>query len=226
MRNLKDGDANTKYFHMKINARRRKNFILRIKSGPGWLTKHEDMEHASHSHFTSAMRKGPRRLRDFNWSNINFPLCDLSSLANDLTEEEVHNAVKALPSDKAPGPDGFTGLFFKACWSTIKVDLMRVIALFSNLHSENFHWLNTANIVLLPKKEGAENVTDYRPISLIHAVAKIIAKVLATRLAPLMNTLISRAQSAFIKTRSIHDNFMYVRNFARRLHKSRTRPCS
>ena len=59
MRNLKDGDANTKYFHMKINARRRKNFILRIKSGPGWLTKHEDMEHTIHSHFISAMRKGP-----------------------------------------------------------------------------------------------------------------------------------------------------------------------
>ena len=37
-----------------------------------------------------------------------------------------------------------------------------------------------------------------------------------------MSTLISNAQSAFIKTRSIHDNFMYVRNLARRLHKAKT----
>ena len=37
-----------------------------------------------------------------------------------------------------------------------------------------------------------------------------------------MNKLVSNAQSAFIKTRSIHDNFLYVRNLARRLHKSRT----
>lgn len=37
-----------------------------------------------------------------------------------------------------------------------------------------------------------------------------------------MDDLVSNAQSAFIKRRSIHDNFMYVQNFARRLHKCKT----
>jgi hypothetical protein len=37
-----------------------------------------------------------------------------------------------------------------------------------------------------------------------------------------MNDIISSCQSAFIKSRSIHDNFMYVRNVARRLHRNRT----
>ena len=60
---------------------------------------------------------------------------------------------------------------------------MRVISLFSNLHAENFHRLNSANLVLVPKTEGAEAITDFRPISLIHAVAKIIAKMMASRLA-------------------------------------------
>ena len=135
---------------------------------------------------------------------------------------EVLRTIKQMPADKAPGPDGFTGIFFKATWDIIKVDVMRVIHLFGNLHSDNFHWLNSANVVLIPKKEGAECISDFRPISLIHAIAKIVAKVLATRLAPLMNTLISPAQSAFIKNRSIHDNFMFVRNFARRLHRNMT----
>lgn len=99
---------------------------------------------------------------------------------------------------------------------------MRVIDLFGNLHVGNLHWLNSANVILLPKKEGAEGISNYRPISLFHAIAKIIAKVLALRLAPLMNNLVTHAQSAFIKGRSIHDNFMYVRNLARRLHKSKT----
>jgi mannosylglycoprotein endo-beta-mannosidase len=99
---------------------------------------------------------------------------------------------------------------------------MRVIHRFGNLHTANFHWLNTANIALLPKKEGAEDISDFRPISLIHAIAKIIAKVLALRLGPLMDDLVSSAQSAFIKKRSIHDNFLYVKNLAKRLHKSKT----
>jgi PIN domain nuclease of toxin-antitoxin system len=87
---------------------------------------------------------------------------------------------------------------------------------------ENFHWLNSANIALLPKKDGAEEVSDYRPISLIHAIAKIVAKLLANRLGPHMDELVSNAQSAFIKKRSIHDNFLYVKNLATRFHKNKT----
>jgi mannosylglycoprotein endo-beta-mannosidase len=98
---------------------------------------------------------------------------------------------------------------------------MRVIHLFGNLHVENLHWLNSANVVLLPKKEGAEEVADFRPISLIHGIARIISKMLAIRLAPYMNDLVSNAQSAFIKKRSIHDNFLYVENLATRFHKSK-----
>uniref|UniRef100_A0A452ZZM7 Reverse transcriptase domain-containing protein n=1 Tax=Aegilops tauschii subsp. strangulata TaxID=200361 RepID=A0A452ZZM7_AEGTS len=127
-----------------------------------------------------------------------------------------------MPSDKAPGPDGFTGLFFKKCWAIVKLELMAVIQRFDSLHTTNLHWLNSANIVLLPKKDGAESIVDFRPISLIHAVTKLIDKVLSSRLGPHMSALVSNAQSAFIKMRSIHDNFMSVRNLARRLHKSKT----
>ena len=76
----------------------------------------------------------------------------------------------------------------------------------------NLNLLNKANIVLIPKKDGADSVTDYKPISLIHSFAKIISKILALLLAPKMHELISPCQSAFIKGRSVHDNFLYVRN--------------
>uniref|UniRef100_A0A8R7R4C4 Reverse transcriptase domain-containing protein n=1 Tax=Triticum urartu TaxID=4572 RepID=A0A8R7R4C4_TRIUA len=104
----------------------------------------------------------------------------------------------------------------------MKQDMMRVVHHFDALHTANLHWLNSANVVLLPKKEGAEGIADYRPFSLIHAIAKIIAKILSTRLAPHMEKLVSNAQSAFIKRRSMHDNFLRVRNLARRLHKCKT----
>ncbi|WVZ77845.1 hypothetical protein U9M48_025660 [Paspalum notatum var. saurae] len=127
-----------------------------------------------------------------------------------------------MPGDKAPGPDGFTGVFFSKCWDIIKEDFLSAANAFHDLRTPNLAILNSANIVLVPKKEGAMSVADYRPISLIHSFTKIISKVLALRLAPLMNSLVSPSQSAFIKGRSIHDSFLSVRNAVRRLHRKRT----
>uniref|UniRef100_A0A453RJ81 Reverse transcriptase domain-containing protein n=1 Tax=Aegilops tauschii subsp. strangulata TaxID=200361 RepID=A0A453RJ81_AEGTS len=160
--------------------------------------------------------------KDFNWEELGIEAHALQDLDAAITEDEVWEAIKEMPSDKAPGPDGFTGIFFKRCWGIIKHTIMGVIQRFDSLHTSNLQWLNSANVVPLPKKDGAEGISNYRPISLIHAIAKIIAKILSLRLAPHMDDLVSNAQSAFIKRRSIHDNFMYVRNFARRLHKCRT----
>jgi hypothetical protein len=104
-----------------------------------------------------------------------------------------------MPSDKAPGPDGFTGAFFKACWGIIKDDVTAAINSLFTLNAQGFEWLNSACIVLLPKKADTMGVTDFRPISLIHSIAKIFSKLLANRLAPRLNSLVSNCQSAFIK---------------------------
>lgn len=71
-------------------------------------------------------------------------------------------------------------------------------------------------------KRGVHKASLIIGISLIHTVTKIIVKVLLLQLAPHMDDIISNTQSAFIKRQSIHDNFMYVRNFSQRLHKCKT----
>ncbi|WVZ86569.1 hypothetical protein U9M48_033328, partial [Paspalum notatum var. saurae] len=134
---------------------------------------------------------------------------ELNHLEDPFTEEELLKAIKQSPPDKAPGPDGFTGAFYRSCWPTIKADLMAVM---NSLHSRrflNFDLLDKANIVLLPKHDGAENLASYRPISLIHSASKLFAKLLSLRLAPSMRDIISKSQTAFIKGRSIHDNFLF-----------------
>jgi hypothetical protein len=177
-----------------VNARRRKNHIQRIKKDGVWVTEHEQKESIVHDHFSSVMGRGPTRSRDLNWEALNLGHAALDGIDEPFTEEEVKKAIDLMPSDKAPGPDGFTGAFFKKCWGIVKEDIMGAIHHFNILNVRHLQWVNSANIVLLPKKEGAEEITDYRPISLIHAIAKIIAKMIALRLAPLMNDLVSNAQ--------------------------------
>ena len=52
---------------------------------------------------------------------------DLLDLDNTITEEEVWGTIKSLPSDRAPGLDGFTGRFYKTYWELIKADVMAAI---------------------------------------------------------------------------------------------------
>jgi len=73
-----------------------------------------------------------------------------------FTEEEVEHTIKMLPAEKALGPDGFTGIFYKKCWQTIKDDIMAAMSSFYNLRAGPLEHLNGANIVLIPKTETPE----------------------------------------------------------------------
>uniref|UniRef100_A0A453R4X4 Reverse transcriptase domain-containing protein n=1 Tax=Aegilops tauschii subsp. strangulata TaxID=200361 RepID=A0A453R4X4_AEGTS len=65
---------------------------------------------------------------------------------------------------------------------------MAAFSQFYNLAGRNFAMLNTALVALLPKKDGASTISDYRPISLIHSIAKLISKVMSMRLATVIQT--------------------------------------
>lgn len=128
-----------------------------------------------------------------------------------FTNQEIEALVKDMPSEKASGPDGFIRVFYKTCWSIVKEDLNRAIMSFYNHRTARLHLINEANIVLLPKTQDAMFLSDYKPISLINSVVKIIIKILANRLAPHMNSLVSHAQNAFIK----RDVFMTISSTCR-----------
>jgi len=98
--------------------------------------------------------------------------------------------------------------------------VMHAVQFFFDLHGQQFNLLNTAHIVLIPKSEDATDLSHYRPISLTSSIPKLFSKLLALRLAKSLDTLISRNQSAFIRRRSIHDNFLYTQNLIRALHKA------
>jgi hypothetical protein len=92
--------------------------------------------------------------------------------------EEIVQVLKDLQGDKAPGSDGFTMAFFQQCWRVVEKDVLdffdEVYDLFKFEKS-----LNASFIMLISKKVNASNIRDFRPISLIGSVYKLLSKVLA-----------------------------------------------
>jgi mannosylglycoprotein endo-beta-mannosidase len=82
----------------------------------------------------------------------------LSSCDKPFTEEEIWQAIYLMPWNKAPRPDGFTGLFFRQCWPIIRHDIVTALNSVYNLRYHDLNLINKSNMILLPQKEGAENI--------------------------------------------------------------------
>jgi hypothetical protein len=209
---LKEGDVNTRFFHTHARHRKRKNFIDRLVSEEGGMicTSHEDKAALVDGFYGGLLGSCLIREHTIDLSALGVPTHDLSAFDSPFSEKEVWNTIKQLPSNKAPGPDGFTGAFYKSCWPIIKQDAMNVMLAVWSRRFLNFDKMNNAFITLIPKTVGADRVKDFRPISLVHSIAKLVTKLLANRLAWKLHDMVSPIQSAFIKGRFIQDNFILV----------------
>ncbi|XP_043696657.1 uncharacterized protein LOC122647302 [Telopea speciosissima] len=145
----------------------------------------------------------------------------LDSLSAIPKEEEIVKAIHSLKVIGAPGPDGFSMGFFIAAWDIIKSDLIAAIESFF-LNPNQVNGINHTFLCLIPKKEGAIAMNDFRHIALCNLLYKFIAKILARRLKSVVDLLVSDNQTAFIPGRNISDNILLcndiVRGFERKNH--------
>ena len=118
------------------------------------------------------------------------------------TEDEISDIVWSMEPDKAPGLDGFSIHFYIVCSKIIKSDLLRMISGFMR-KAKVGGGINSTFLALIPKEENPGSFEIYRPISLCNLSYKIVAKLLANRIKPLLQKLISPAQGGFVKGRSI-----------------------
>lgn len=91
----------------------------------------------------------------------------------------------------------------------MKEDLIRVLAEFF-LNGKLTRGCNSSFIILIPKKEESCGLHQFRPVSLIGSLYKIIAKVLARRLKAVIGKLIREVQSAFNEGRNILDGVVVL----------------
>ncbi|GKB25032.1 RNA-directed DNA polymerase, eukaryota, partial [Tanacetum coccineum] len=130
-----------------------------------------------------------------------YQVMDLDSM---VTREEIRRAVWSCGDDKSPGPDGFSFEFFRKYWNFIGPDFCGAVEHFFNKGTFT-RGCNSSFIALIPKISDAKYVSDYRPISLIGCVYKVVTKILAIRLANIISDIISDTQSAFLTKRNILD---------------------
>ena len=89
-------------------------------------------------------------------------------------KDEILLVVRDMEGDKAPGPDGFSMAFFHQCWRVVERDVLAVFEEFFQ-HCKFEKSLNATFIALIPKKIDASNICDFRPISLVGSLYKILA---------------------------------------------------
>ncbi|GKA22693.1 putative reverse transcriptase domain-containing protein [Tanacetum coccineum] len=200
-----EGDENSKFFHGIVNKKRSSLSIRGILVDGEWVSDPVRVKEEFRLHFAKRFEEPA-----VNRSKISFqfPTRLNSDQALDLERpvscDEIRQAVWGCGEDKSPGPDGFTFEFFRKFWDIIGPDFCVAVKWFFD-HSSFSRGCNSSFVALIPKNSDPKFVTDFRPISLIGCLYKVVTKILALRLSAIISGLISDVQTAFVPGRQILD---------------------
>ncbi|GKA20416.1 RNA-directed DNA polymerase, eukaryota [Tanacetum coccineum] len=200
-----EGDENSKFFHGIINKKRSQLSIRGVFVEGTWCTDPSIVKEAFKNHFEVRFQQPCHDRLKLNAPFHNRLSSDqVDELDRAVSRDKIRRAVWNCGENKSPGPDGYTFEFFRKYWSLVGADFCDAVDYF--FKSGTFpRGCNSSFIALIPKVNDAKFVNDFRPISLIGCVYKVITKVLANRLATVISDLVSETQSAFVANRQILD---------------------
>nr|GEY59397.1 putative RNA-directed DNA polymerase, eukaryota, reverse transcriptase zinc-binding domain protein [Tanacetum cinerariifolium] len=215
-----EGDENSKFFHRII--RKRANLSVKgIMIDEEWVDDPIRVKEEFRNHFTDRFNDpGMRHGRiSFDFPNRLNPE-QVYDLETSVSNEEIRKAAWACGENKSPGPDGFTFEFFRKFWLVVGPDFCIVVKWFFD-HGVFATGCNFFFVTLIPKTLDPKLVSEFRPISLIGSLYKVVTKILATRLSFVISNLISNVQSTFLPNRQILDDpFIINEILARCKHKN------
>jgi len=126
---------------------------------------------------------------------------------NGITEQEVLTALKKLKPKKSLGPDSVPPYIFKACADIFVTPLHYLFNLSIKNNIFPDRW-KTTKVVPVPKKGSKNDITNYRPISILSSPAKVFESIIYNRLFSHVKTYISELQHGFFPNRSITSNLL------------------
>nr|GEW45804.1 RNA-directed DNA polymerase, eukaryota [Tanacetum cinerariifolium] len=176
-----EGNENSKYFHGILSKKRSQLAIRGVLADGDWIDEPAKVKNEFLNHFTNRFSKpvSPKILLD---SQMLHTLASeqVDDLERNVTYGEIKMAVWDCGTNKSPVEEFFDSSYFPpGC--------------------------NASFITLIPKMQDAKLVKDFRPITLIGCIYKIVAKILASRLSLVISLLVSDVQSAFVSSRQILD---------------------
>ncbi|XP_019181390.1 PREDICTED: uncharacterized protein LOC109176414 [Ipomoea nil] len=121
--------------------------------------------------------------------------------------QEVRKAVFGMKRMGNPGPDGIQAAFYQDFWDIVSNPITDLVNQALTTGRVPVGILESF-VTLIPKKDNTESAADFRPITLLNVVFKIITKVVVNRLRPLMDKLVGPHQNSFLPGRSTLDNIV------------------
>ncbi|KAL4592366.1 hypothetical protein LXL04_005358 [Taraxacum kok-saghyz] len=200
-----EGDENSALFHRNINKKKHTSAIKGVDINGTWETDPHKVKNCFKKHFEDTFKED----RESDWeqdlgNTTRIPTEISPDLEKPFEEKEIKEALWSCGANKSPGPDGFTVEFLKHHWELVKDDLISAFNEFAK-HPKIPKGANEAFITLIPKIPNPSTVRDFRPISLISSVYKVLSKTLANRIKKVLPLIIDKTQSAFVKKRQILD---------------------
>jgi hypothetical protein len=122
---VKVGEDNTNFFFAMTTQRHIRNAISMLTAVDGrQVSDHEEMAGMLWSSYKNRMGMSEGISMQFDLANLLIKVEGLEDISMPFLVEEMELVIKQMPSDKAPGSDGFNGHFLKKCWPIIETKIL------------------------------------------------------------------------------------------------------
>jgi len=209
---LRYGDTCSKAFFDFHSIGKKRTLLRELETEEGIVSGQSDLalyvtSFYANLYSSDALAQGIAEAQTVCWKSVPAKVTQAMNkrLTRDLSFKDVTDAIKALPKGKAPGHNEVPMEFFQEFKKEVASMLLHAFSAMFKVSATSAH-INKGLITLIPKSEDRARLNNWRPITLLGSLYKVLAKTLARRIQTDFTEIIRPNQTGFVEGRSILDN--------------------